>query len=220
MIEQTDRRLFKGTTSEIFALVPTPFTGWTYAESTTDNSAYRWNGSFWEQVGVQPLTGTLGVSPATPITGDRPAANSVARGAIWIALDGVAQFICTRHPKNPALNDWSQFVVRRTVTAISVGTTAGSRAAVYNPVTNTVTQATVAGQACNCTPAAAATNGNPVVVVLFPVQCLMIGSMNTGDEFMTDAAGFAVPYINNGTNIPLGIVSSENGATGTRWYDQ
>jgi hypothetical protein len=42
-IEQTDQRLFKGTTAEILAFVPPAFTGWTYAESTDDHSAYRWN---------------------------------------------------------------------------------------------------------------------------------------------------------------------------------
>jgi len=42
-IEQTDQRLFKGTTAEILAFVPPSFDGWTYAESTDDNSAYRWN---------------------------------------------------------------------------------------------------------------------------------------------------------------------------------
>lgn len=56
MLEQTDQRLFKGTTAGILASVPTPFTGWTYAESTDDNTSYRWNSTTtsWELLGAIP----------------------------------------------------------------------------------------------------------------------------------------------------------------------
>jgi len=55
-IAQTDQRLFKGSTAEILAFMPPSFDGWTYAESTDDNSAYRWNSttSLWEQIGAVP----------------------------------------------------------------------------------------------------------------------------------------------------------------------
>jgi hypothetical protein len=61
-IQQTDQRLFKGTTAEIFAFAPPAFDGWTYAESTDDNSAYRWNSTTltWE-----PITSAL-VMPTSP----------------------------------------------------------------------------------------------------------------------------------------------------------
>lgn len=34
-------------------------------------------------------------------------------------------------------------------------------------------------------------------------------NMLPGDEIMTDASGFMAPYVNNGTNIPLGWTTFE-----------
>lgn len=86
-IQQTDQRLFKGTTAEILAFVPPTFTGWTYAESTDDNTAYRWNSTtaLWEPIGGG--TGGSGPSGQDIVTADTAWANGVYAD---IVTDGVA----------------------------------------------------------------------------------------------------------------------------------
>jgi hypothetical protein len=99
-IQQTDQRLFKGTTLEIFAFAPPSFDGWTYAESTDDNSAYRWNSTTmtWEPIGAIPPasftqftgagpfamsstpTNTIGVNPAGDAVLNLPSLATVTDG--------------------------------------------------------------------------------------------------------------------------------------------
>jgi len=66
-IEQTDQRLFKGTTAEILAFTPPSFDGWTYAESTDDNTGFRWNSTrlVWETLTSQPFSRALYVDGGT-----------------------------------------------------------------------------------------------------------------------------------------------------------
>lgn len=66
-IEQTDARHFKGTTAEILAFAPTNFDGWTYAESTTDHTGFRWNVTTkaWETVTPNPFSLALYVDGGT-----------------------------------------------------------------------------------------------------------------------------------------------------------
>lgn len=81
-IAQTDQRLFKGSTAEILAFMPPSFDGWTYAESTDDNSAYRWNSttSLWEPLG--------GSGPADAI-GYFDGSGSLTGDAAWLACLGL-----------------------------------------------------------------------------------------------------------------------------------
>jgi hypothetical protein len=216
-IAQTDQRLFKGTTAEILAFVPPAFTGWTYAESTTDNSAYRWNSttSTWEPI----LAGSAAVSLSGTITNDvpsgvgdpigtRPLASTLADGSTFVATDAIYGGTVYTHPTGGKL--WyPQYQLQRFDNTATAGiATLISKLGMYDPVTKIFTRATVAGQFCNARSGAAqAVPGGVVAVTMSPgllFATIAVGQIFTiGQLLMTDANGEWTAYVPGPGIIPL-----------------
>jgi hypothetical protein len=122
-IAQTDQRLFKGSTAEILAFMPPSFDGWTYAESTDDNSAYRWNSttSLWEQIGAVPNLA------AVLVVGNKSGPNSILlRPAQSLDTDPPVPLpVAPNVPSNAGLQYSTTFASRAQVRLNQFGVNAG-----------------------------------------------------------------------------------------------
>lgn len=161
-----------------------------------------------------PLTGT-------PRAGDRPLASSVPRGTQWIARDDRTCWTCARRPFGTPVNIWipSQAPSARAATAIVSGSTSiVNHFGWYDPALNRYTPVSQSGQNANALAAEVKAPGQTTFLTIFPASGRLDGaawSGTIGGEVMTDATGSVVAYVNNGTNVPLGVSFAPPGITVT-----
>lgn len=159
-----------------------------------------------------PMTGT-------PRAGDRPLASSVPRGTHWIARDDRTMWTCAARPFGSASNIWipSQAPSARASTAIVSGSTSiVNHLGWYDPANNRYTPVSQSGQNANALAAEVKAPGQIMFLTIFPASARIDGAPWTGaigSEVMADATGSVVSYVNNGTNIPLGVSFGPGGIT-------
>lgn len=160
-------------------------------------------------------------SSGTPRVCTRPAASSCVTGTLFIPVDDRTHWACGVKPSDGVTHIWtpSSAPSVRTVLSIVTGTNAvASHFGNYDPVTNRFTPVTASGQSANATAGTTATVGNSLYVIPFPGAATMGIPSWTGPlagEIMCDATGAGIPYVNNGTNVALGISLTPPGITAT-----
>ncbi len=172
------------------------------------------------------LEGTISNDVASGVgdpIGTRPLASTLADGSTFTATDTLYSGIVVTHPLGGKI--W--VTANSSPSRLDFVTTSGvavlaSRFGVYNPATRVFTPATVSGQFCNARAVGAQpTPGNVFSCDLGPGRLLILGgasALTFGQEIMTDATGQAIPYVNNGTNIPLGVATSNAGAASSQTF--
>lgn len=212
-LEATDMNLTGSVQPNPAGGTPTTAGAWLAIDSGTGGSGSAAATTIFGSYG-NPATGT-------PRVGDRPLASSVPAGTTWIPTDD--RVLWTSGPKlaNPTESIWfpASSPAARTIPTNNGGLvpTVAQHLGFYDPVANTFIMATAVGQLCNAVAATAAAAGAPMFVIIFPASCALSAAWAgaTGDEFMTDATGFGIPYVAALGRVPLGVAITPTGLTVT-----
>ena len=167
------------------------------------------------------ILGTYG-NPSTnnSRSGSRPAASSVPVGTMWVPMDDRVFWVATTKPNSTQMI-WvpSSAPSARTAVATITGSNAvASHFGNYDPLTSKFMPVTASGQLANATAGTSVNAGLSGFAIIFPAAAAMGIPSWTGavaSEFMTDATGSAIPYVNNGTNIPFGLTITPPGVVTT-----
>lgn len=161
---------------------------------------------------ARTLTGTIGARGGH---GARPLATSVPSGTVYIGLDNNYVGIAIPHPHGIGKVWYPVVSIRQLLSLATAGNAVTARRlGFYDIGTNIFTQATASGQFCNANASGNTSSGSLVAGLntqpgVLQVLSAVSTSFLPGDQIMTDASGFATLYVNNGTNVALGMITFE-----------
>ncbi len=217
-------RCYSGTKAQRLAFgVPIAYAGLTIWNETDTGLLYQWNAILAVWSGTSALSGTLSNDlPNAPhvATGTRPLATAVPLGTIWTASDCQYAGIAQDDPVSGPI--WYQFVGGRSdATATADAPTVANRMGIYVPGTKKYTQATVAGQWCNCAGGTTQGGGGTIVASLGPGAMVAATALPINTVVMVAADGTLITYVAGGGNNPLGVLnaSTASGNVTFRRYD-